>query len=513
MSGYLFMVADQNNLNGPQVNYYRKRYKLQTKANDEKTTTSKTSRRSSISSKTSSKPVDTNPATEIVSKNSIKYNKADFKYHEKNRSLNHYRSKQGILFSEKNVNILRYTFYKSITSNYNEIIKDMAAKQDDGTPKLKYMCKIKENKKKAQSLVKGLPKLTSDNSKSNVNEVDEVMEDFGEDKRFLSQNELCIKELIKSNQFWNNVYQDLKYNLMDLSSTFNYFDLLPNIDQLLRLYREVSEYFLLNLLDIEYQAEVPKTTQTDKSSRENTENCWFYYLPDFCYEWFKVMADVHLKIFNNQSVMNTNLTSFQEIDLSMHQHFVLKIISTIVDNFRICLGYQARHLDPIFDLWEDFLTYVIFELIIGNYNHNEELNTTNKSLLVQNLERADSVDSIFTDFSFHNTTITTPDIDQLSALSEDNVNMSVLTRNTKNLSINTYLSITPISRIPEEDEVPCSNKDPTNKVSGIVLEPPAKRVLDHVISNPVPPFSVNAPETIKLHSKRLFFSRLKRTKK
>ncbi|CAH6722756.1 hypothetical protein CLIB1444_11S00430 [[Candida] jaroonii] len=580
MSAYLFIVAHQNG--AYQMNNTRKgkssrqsiRSSGKSSKNDDTKSISTKSTKSSQSSghHTSKKRFDLNTSNyvdvseyeQIIARYEKKFNGLinECVFHETNENLNRFHGTDGdLLFNEKNINILRYSFYKKVTGDYNEILKDMKAKKVDGkTPKLRYMRKLKQFRRASSRSVSGLPNLSTDNltivdtfaEEANDSEVssDEEVEHSRQDDEEFDYDELDnlynqysnmdkpvgIKDLIKSNQFWNNVYQDLKYNLMEISANLNYFELLPNINQLLTFYREIIDYFLINLQDLHCNTSSAKNLSDLES--EKLRNYRFYYLKDFNYEWFKIMSNLHYKFFKNQSILNNTLNILQDEDLTIHRKLVGRIISTIIENFKISMGYQMQSLNSVFKLWEDFLNFLMNEIVFKFYESYDDLNIMNHISLPEpnldnntstsnsTLSRTKSINSLYSSINHSSNSlvdtmnITSPEIDQSSLCSDNELDLNIqkITRNTKNLQINTFnSSLSPISRIDEEEDMDFnySNNEYNYKRGGFVIEPPTPRYGEFELQTPVSTtFSVNSTETNKSHtSKRSIFSRLRKSKK
>lgn len=406
MSAYLFLVAQQGG--HQQVSNAQHARKKRSGDDDAKSistgSTKSTKSSGTFNPQTHKKVFDINTSTyrqqsimsdvdKKISKYEKKYNKLmqEYGHHEDNEFLSRYHIKNGdLMFSEKNLCLLRYSFFKNFEGNYAKVRVETRAKEN-GRYKLKYMRRLNEIKMREKNTVTGLPGLSienltiDDNNNGNQEDESEEYEDNSSDlesnitefgsslhKRYSivsTSKTMSIQSLIKSNQFWNTIYQDLKFNLMEMSSAVNYIDLLPNLSQLIAFYREIIEYFLLNVSQLSCNM-----SNLREDERKRLDTYRFFYLQDFNYEWFKIMSSIHYKLFNNQHIIsaNSNLSTDPDSqEFCIHKQLIKRIISTIVENFRISINSRDENL---YNLWEEFLTFIMFELIIKNYGEYNGLN-------------------------------------------------------------------------------------------------------------------------------------------
>lgn len=527
----------------------------------------KSSRSSSSSSRSEHKPkpkmkFDVNTSNYVpysaYEKRSKRYQQkyakisSECKFHHLNIALNKLviSDEKDSLITEKNINILRYTFFKRISSNYDDMLKDMKCKKN-GNYKLKFMRKLSENKSRERNMTNGLPNLSNDNlplmndddgefgvfsslsegesedENDNVREstfqslFEEQMEDFDDFNNLYNQYQsmsskksLSIKSLIKSNQFWNNIQQDLKFNLMELSSSFNYFELLPNLSQLINLYKEIIEYFLINLNVLT----VNTSDLTEEEKAKASKNIFFYFR-DFNYEWFKIMSRLHYNFFNDQALINSNMSIGHDSNFTVHKNLVKRIIETIIENFKTAMNDTL--LKSIFDLWSKFLFFIVNEMIYKNYDEFTEMNVyENLPEPTVGRSRGSSLNSVNSGVqSSYGSLENSVANSLLTTNTSTDETIAQITRNTKSLSINTHslsnlsLNQNKISMIKEErdyDDMD-SYSELNYKRKGFIIEPPTPLMEQGVFPTPLSAtFSINSDET-RL-SKRLIFSKFKKNK-
>lgn len=483
-----------------------------------------------------------------------KYGKisSECRFHHLNVALNKFAitDDKDCLLTEKNINILRYSFFKRVTSNYDDILKETKAKKN-GSYKLKYMRKLSENKARERNMSNGLPNLSNDNLPlmdddegefgvfsslseeendegiANLREstfqsqFDEQMEDFddfnnlyNQYQNMASKNSMSIKTLIKSNIFWNNIHQDLKFNLMELSSSFNYFDLLPNLSQLINLYKEIIEYFLVNLNVLSVN-----TADLTEEEKAKASKKVFFYFRDFNYEWFKIMSRLHYNFFNDQALLNSNISIAHDSNFIVHKNLVKRIIETIIDNFKTAMNDNL--LNSVFDLWSRFLSFIVSDIIYKSYSEFSELDVYD-NLPEPNLgrSRGSSLNSVNSGIQSSNDSLSNSVTNSLmTSNTSTDEQVAQITRNAKSLSINTHSSSNislnqgKIPMIKEEsyyDDVD-SYSELNYKRRGFTIEPPTPLMEQGVFATPLSAtFSINSDET-KL-SKRLIFSKFKKNK-
>ncbi|ODV79163.1 uncharacterized protein CANTADRAFT_90267 [Suhomyces tanzawaensis NRRL Y-17324] len=323
------------------------------------------------------------------------------KYHHLNESLNKYKKDSGeLLFSVRNAHILRYSYFEEFINDYQLIQLKANQFKRNGDHKLKYMRKIAKITMRSDE-VNGFPSMLAPISADNVDELktDEESEDDEQDeemdmmyrlnkfslteqkpeKKASDKPAINVRMLFKSNQFWNNVYQDLKYDSIQVKSTFNYFELLPPIHQTMNFFGELIDYLLYNLFILSGDP----TNLESLADVQTIQNYNFFYYKDFSYEYVHLMRGEHFKMYNNQSLINGSINHMKstdsfgrkksnfagEVDLDTHRVLISKLIETVIENLKSATSISQstsnmNGYDDLFGLWRSLLKFTLNELII-----------------------------------------------------------------------------------------------------------------------------------------------------
>lgn len=348
-----------------------------------------------------------------------------------NDKLNdHYGSEDNLLFSIKNLDILRYTYFQQFSYDYDLIQLEINEKNKaTNLPKLKYLRKIDkikyQDEKVTKNTVSGLPSFSRDNLLDDRGSVkkddDEVLTsesedhlDYSDDEELISMvrtvtfdenrslsshnhesieriyqeystfqsiyelnNQVNIRKLMKSNQFWNDVYQDLKFSANE--SVINYFDLLPNISHTISFFGDLIDFFLYNIQVLKIEnydgIDAPEDIEALK------KHCYFYF-KDYKYEFLTLMSKMHHRMYLDQSLLSHNLCTPSNLiynsdknhdsiqsDSVIHKNLMNKLIETIMDNLKSSVNTPNRksHANlnhELFALWKNFLTFLVFEVLV-----------------------------------------------------------------------------------------------------------------------------------------------------
>lgn len=317
-------------------------------------------------------------------------------FHHLTEKLNTCQSNLGTsLFSIENLSLLRYSYFKQFNGDYESVSADINEKDDLKKPKLKFVSKIEKlNKRNSHKLSSHKDILTSDDESDedemakfaksiNIgNDNDEGI--FQEYSTFKSNQDngasFNIRSLMNSKQFWNNIYQDLKFMSIQLNSSINYFELLPSINQSQTFFCKLLEFFLYN---IQYLT-ITNFHDIKEDEIKILKSYSTVYFQDFNYDLLLNMGRDHHKMYSNQTIMNNNLSSpislsfsFEKSDSTyddsrIHRRLMENLIETLIENFKRSLNlpnvkYQHNQNDQLFDLWKDFLNFIIFDIIIEEY--------------------------------------------------------------------------------------------------------------------------------------------------
>lgn len=250
-------------------------------------------------------------------------------YDKFNELLNHKHT-----FDLKSIEMFRYTYFEDL--NYNSVTSfRLNQKKPNGDYKLSYMNKISRLTKSTEQ---GLPRFSLCESESedvNYEEQDDVYQ--------RNQN---IRAILLSQQFWNNVLQEMKFE--SLQSKINYIEYLPSLSQLKNFYHEILEYFLCNIHILKPETE----GVTDPEEIIQLQNCHYIYFTELNYEYFRIMKLEHDKLFRNCQDINHLYIVFE------------KLLDIMTANIKAMSGNRQN---PVLPLWEQFLEFLIFDLLSQDY--------------------------------------------------------------------------------------------------------------------------------------------------
>lgn len=294
------------------------------------------------------------------------------------------------LFGKHNLEILMYIYFQDFTIDQAFISTQIATNNKQTKPTIHFMRKRQQihSQSKKHKVIKGLPSLdvnetalgeveeeTSEDysmlsgslpintaSSDTLSEGDTFSDIYGEYLQPLSPNtdehQASIRQLFRSKQLWNNVYQDMK---LEYPHQYEY---LPSVLRIQNFYLEVIDYFLYNIctLDIKITPELVKNMK-ELASYE------YFYFNDQHYEWFKVMSKLHQKIFRFPHFIDTT-GNLPEIDIAD------ALVSIISLNVKLALqphgipGLQRERYDKVLNLWSGCVNFIISEIIVKRENYN-----------------------------------------------------------------------------------------------------------------------------------------------
>ncbi|KAK6459855.1 hypothetical protein DFJ63DRAFT_338140 [Scheffersomyces coipomensis] len=135
-----------------------------------------------------------------------------------------------------------------------------------------------------------------------------------------------VSKIFKSNQFWNSVYQDIKFE------NYEMYQNLPLLNKLQSYMIDYVEYFFLNL------------NQFDQT---NNGRDTLFYFNDLNYQYFNYMNE---EIYHDMFKGDINQLT--------------QLIIIMVDNLKLKIS-NSRRLDKLYNLWQIFLNYSLLELTIN----------------------------------------------------------------------------------------------------------------------------------------------------
>lgn len=233
-----------------------------------------------------------------------------------------------MLFSARNLTLLRHTFFESF-------LIDDSFMPPDNHAHARGTARIHETHSK--------PKQPTNHTKSAAPTAG------------ASNNGTSVRAVLQSSRFWNDVYQDLKFRS---SSGINYFDLMSSTAHCKTFFAAAIHHFLSHV----------EVLLPPESLLHHHE---FVHLADTDYAWFATMGKVHVQLFATQQQMcsyfgqRASVPDTQAAAVQVHQQLLAVLVHTMVENLRLtpelaAAGMRRTHL---FALWEHFLTVLMTLLI------------------------------------------------------------------------------------------------------------------------------------------------------
>lgn len=298
-------------------------------------------------------------------------NLTKFKYHALNEGLNGHYVKLSLeedshcLFTKKNILVLRYIYFEEFNFDVSYIRRTVST---EGT-KLAHINHIAKIRSIKETL--GLPLLMDEETNEDIKD---------------EYNMKNIRGVFNSSQFWNNVYQDMKFESQRVGEDEqDHFKILPGISQIKEFFGDIFDYFLyhIDILDI------PITSSLEKYASQ-LRGYQFFYLRDKHYEWFNIMSNVHLRMYRNQSIISNFTTNSKNSEQYPLQPTIELLLKIITDNLKLVFtsrrfNHHERELNnKMFSFWNEFMLFLFKELIVEPKKYITENSTEthdeNKSL-------------------------------------------------------------------------------------------------------------------------------------
>jgi len=155
-----------------------------------------------------------------------------------------------------------------------------------------------------------------------------------------------VRSQLSSPQFWNNIYQDIKF--LSLNSSLPFYDMLPPINQNMEFFNTFVNYNISNVSILQGDH-----TGLSGSDLETIQTHFFFYFTALQYEDLKRMNQSHQEMYCKQLLYagHTNLRAS-----GPHKELMNVLLNTIIENIQFARG---SHLGQ---LWKCFLKFVIFEI-------------------------------------------------------------------------------------------------------------------------------------------------------
>ncbi|KAI5964244.1 uncharacterized protein KGF55_002186 [Candida pseudojiufengensis] len=231
--------------------------------------------------------------------------------------------------------ILRHSYFESI-----EKINDMVILSIEKNG-FKYTNSIEKTSKQNIEFLNVNP--------FNEDQINEKLHNFGK---------LNIRTILKSSKFWNNCYQDLKFESMSIGGSF--YDIFPTINKLIDFFQDFINFFLISINNLKPNIGNVKSfggngnTDEEKSKNENEYNRLkkfnFLFFTDSDYDILNKLKIHFNQLFFDQSQINGNDSNPFQI---YNFNFVLnKLIDVIISNLKT---FKLPHEIEV--VWKEFFEY------------------------------------------------------------------------------------------------------------------------------------------------------------
>ncbi|KAL6451298.1 hypothetical protein SBY92_002637 [Candida maltosa Xu316] len=265
-------------------------------------------------------------------------------YYPRNVSLN---DDTKSIFHLKIIEMLRHTYFEDV--KYDSVVSfKLNQKNANGKYKLNYMRKIADLTE-STTLENSLPGLSL-----NEEDDEEGDEEYGNGK-------ISVRKQLDSVQFWNNVYQDIRFESQQAS--FNYFEYLPTMNQAIKFYKELIDYFLYNLHVLKAKTE----GVTDPEEIIQLQQSHFIYFTEFNYEYFKIMKMEHDKMYHNCESTKDRFIIYQ------------KLITVIISNLKRSFTVNQEHA---LSMWEQFFQFIFLDILSQQQHQQNNNNKKYDSLML-----------------------------------------------------------------------------------------------------------------------------------
>lgn len=280
----------------------------------------------------------------------------EFREHRSNLELNHVRSSSGdYLFGIRNLQVLRYTYFKEITKQYNLVQYRHGLYKPSGKHRLRYMRKIERLAAHSQVPLKvqGLPSLGEDKEYEGEEDSDYELEeeDLNDQEVPEGSKPLNMRKLLGLTRFWNDIYQDLKC----AEDGTNYHELLPPMNRLCSFLIELLDHLMYNVGQVTADA----ADLLSSSDIQLIRTYVFSYLTDTSYDYLHLMASVYQNMFT--SSVSSLPGGFERVSRAL--------VSVLTEYLRERMQspeFRGRGYDAVFSLWVELLEYVFLVVLRPN---------------------------------------------------------------------------------------------------------------------------------------------------
>ncbi|RLV85426.1 hypothetical protein JA9_001780 [Meyerozyma sp. JA9] len=239
------------------------------------------------------------------------------------------------LFSGRNLEILRYTYFEKFTSDETSIHVSSDSSYMNVINCIRQQAKTKRN----------------DSKSDNKSEKFHIDEKSRNDKFHDSHDKTpTVQKILLSGQFWNDIYQDIKFQS---SGNINYFDLMPSMTHCQTFFSETFDYLLYHMMELTSPESIPQ---------QDT----FVHFTDSDYAFISNMGRVHVQEFATQHQFCSYFRSAptRTASVEIHIKVLTVLVETIIENLRqvVKTGNRSRP-SKVMDLWKHFITFVMMHLI------------------------------------------------------------------------------------------------------------------------------------------------------
>lgn len=246
------------------------------------------------------------------------------------------------LFSSRNLEILRFTYFEKFTTDENCI--NVSGK----SPYMREINRIRQGKSKHQNEGEKF----QNESEKFQNQTHDNYDNY--DKLRSSSS---VQQILLSSQFWNDIYQEIKFQS---SGNINYFDLMPSMTHCQTFFSATFDYLLYHIMELTPPESMPHQDP-------------FVHFTDFDYGFISNMGRVHVQEFATQHHFCSYFRAAPSKTASVEIHIKLLtvLVQTMIDNLRqiVQTGNRNRH-SKVVDLWEQFMTFVMMQLIFTPDNRD-----------------------------------------------------------------------------------------------------------------------------------------------
>ncbi|KAI5956372.1 hypothetical protein KGF54_000847 [Candida jiufengensis] len=230
------------------------------------------------------------------------------------------------------IKILRHSYFESI-----EPFDELVVKSIDKNG-FKYTDSIQRTSKKNIEFINADP--FDSNSMNNLHNI----------------GKLNIRSIIQSKKFWNNCYQDLKFESMSIGGSF--YDIFPNITKLMEFFENFINFFLISMNNL--KPNIKGLTKDDEINKLQRFNFLFFTDSDY---------DVLFRLKNHFNELFDDQSNSEKFQIYNFNFILLKLIDVIISNlksFKLPIDIETT--------WKQFFEFIFKNLLNNNQNQIQPTN-------------------------------------------------------------------------------------------------------------------------------------------